>query len=129
LQPGFRLSQRYVAPPELAVESMQSSRRIGVHEVSDEKVLLVTKHRVTGAERCDWWPSVAEAEASDMIVLEVRDRIKVEKRKSNWKGLASLLGIALWRSGTQDAYIRDRALDQREFFESIDDKLAGRPKS
>jgi hypothetical protein len=99
-----------------------NKRRVGVHEAADERVLLVTKHRITGAERCDWWPSVQEAERSDQIVLEVRDKIRIQKHKSNWTGLASVLGIVLGRSGTQDHYVRDRSLDQKEFFESVEDK-------
>lgn len=101
---------------------MKTFRHPGVHEASEERVLLVTKHKITGAERCDWWPSVEEAEQSDMKVLEVRERIKIEKHKSNWTGLSSLLGLALWRSGTQDQYLRKRSLDQKEFFESVEDK-------
>ena len=101
---------------------MPAIRRPGVHEVSNERVLLVTKHKITGAERCDWWPSVEEAEQSDMKVLEVRERRSVEKNKSNWKGLDSLLGIVLWKSGVQDHYVRKNALKQTEFFESVDDK-------
>lgn len=101
-------------------------RRPGVHDAAEERVLLVTKHKITGAERVDWWPSVEEAEASDMKVLEVRQRIRKEKHKSNWTGLASLLGIALGPSGTQDYYLRDNTFKQREFFESVDDKQANK---
>lgn len=102
--------------------AIKTFRKPGVHEADDERVLLVTKHKVTGAERCDWWPSVEEAEASDLKVLEVRERVKIEKHKRNWKGLASLLSVVLGPSGTQDHYVRDRSLDQKEFFESVDDK-------
>ncbi|MBI1289664.1 hypothetical protein GC173_00275 [bacterium] len=102
--------------------AIKTFRRVGVHEADDERVLLVTKHKITGAERCDWWPSVAEAEASDMQVLEVRERIRIEKRKSDWKGLTSLLRVVLGPSGAQDHYVRDRSLDQKEFFESVADK-------
>ncbi|MCC6545703.1 hypothetical protein IT570_00935 [Candidatus Sumerlaeota bacterium] len=101
---------------------MAEFRHPGVHEADTDRVLLVTKHRVTGAERCDWWPSVEEAERSDMIVLEVRNRIKIEKHKSNWTGLSSVLNSALGKSGTTEEYTRKRALDQKEFFESIEDK-------
>ncbi|MEO8376379.1 MAG: hypothetical protein ABI579_01810 [Candidatus Sumerlaeota bacterium] len=97
-------------------------RHPGVHEADESRVLLVTKHKITGAERCDYWPSVEEAERSDQIVLEVRERIKIEKHKSNWTGLASLLNMSLGKSGTTENYTRKRALDQKEFFESIDDK-------
>ncbi|CAN5438462.1 hypothetical protein BH09SUM1_BH09SUM1_32730 [soil metagenome] len=82
----------------------------------------MTKHKITGAERCDWWPSVKEAEESDQIVLEVRERIKTEQHKRNWTGLSSVLMNVLGRSGTQDAYVRARSLDQKEFFESVEDK-------
>jgi len=102
-------------------------RKPGVHEADDERVLLVTKNRVTGAERVDWWPSVKEAEESNMIVQEVRERAKVEKHKRDWTGLASVLHLLLGKSGTQDYYLRDRSLDQREFFESVEDKRK-RPK-
>ncbi len=101
-------------------------RRPGIHETSTERVLLVTKHKVTGAERCDWWPSVEEAEQSDMNVLEVRERVTIEKHKSNWTGLASMLFLALGKGGPQDAYTRRRPLDQLEFFESVDDKKQNR---
>ena len=94
-------------------------RKPGHHNACEERVLLVCKHKVTGAERCDWWPSVEEAEASDWKVLEVRERIKTEKPE--WKGLWSVLGLALGRSGTQDKYVRNRSLDQKEFFEVVDD--------
>lgn len=98
---------------------MSSNRHPGVHEIEDERVLLVCKHKITGSERIDWWPSVEEAERCDMEVLEVRDRVATEKRKKDWTGLASILGLILWRSGTQDYYTRDRALDQEEFFEPV----------
>jgi hypothetical protein len=101
---------------------MHAIRTPGVHEVCDEKVLLVTKHRVTGAERVDWWSSVKEAEESDLIVLEQRDKVTVEKRKKNWTGLASLLHMVFGKSGTTPWYTRERPLDQREFFESVDDR-------
>lgn len=101
---------------------MAEYRHPGIHEADTDRVLLVTKHKITGAERCDWWPSVEEAERSDMIVLEVRERIKIEKHKNNWTGLASVLNGALGKSGTTLDYTRRRSLDQREFFESIDDK-------
>lgn len=97
-------------------------RITGVHENSDEYVLLITKNKITGAERADWWPSREEAEASNMIVLEERRRVKTEKHKKDWKGLASLLRIVLGKSGTQDYYLRRRGLDQREFFESVEEK-------
>lgn len=97
-------------------------RKPGVHTLSEERVLLVTKNKITGAERCDWWPSVEEAEDSNMIVLEVRDRIKVEKEKKDWKGLNSMLNLILGKSGTQDNYLREDTFKQREFFESVDDK-------
>ncbi len=105
---------------------MSTFRRPGIHEVSDERVLLVTKNKITGAERCDWWPSVKEAEESNMIVLEVRDKVKVEKHKKDWKGLSSVLAIALGKSGPQDKYVRTRPLDQREFFEPVEDKSKNR---
>lgn len=105
---------------------MNATRRPGVHETSEERVLLVTKHKITGAERCDWWPSVEEAEISDQIVLEVRERIKIEKRKSNWSGLSSLLNLVLGKSGTTVQYTRHRALDQQEFFEGVDEKKKDR---
>lgn len=98
---------------------MSPNRHPGVHEIEDERVLLVCKSKITGAERVDWWPSVEEAEKSNMNVLEVRDRVRVEKRKKDWKGLASILGLLLWRSGTQDYYTRERTLDQEEFFEPV----------
>lgn len=101
----------------------KAPRRIpGMQEVSDEKVLLVTKNKITGAERCDWWPSVEEAEDSNMEVLEVRERRKVEKNKQDWTGRPSILRFILGKSGTQDLYLRDRSFDQREFFESVEDK-------
>ena len=98
-------------------------RNPGVHEASEDRVLLVTKHKTTGAERVDWWPSVAEAEASDMKVLEVRQRIHLEKNKTNWTGLQSMLRVALGVSGVQDNYIRDNAFKQKEFFETVDEKM------
>jgi hypothetical protein len=101
---------------------MRPARRPGIHEMSDEYVLLVTKHKITGAERVDWWPSRKEAEESNLLVLEERGRRKVEKHKKDWKGLASLLHIVLGKSGTQDYYTRRRGLDQREFFESVEEK-------
>ncbi len=101
---------------------MSTFRRPGIHEVSDEKVLLVTKDKTSGAERVDWWPSVKEAEESNMQVLEVRETRKIQKRKSDWKGLKSMLALALGRSGPQESYLRERSLDQREFFESVEDK-------
>ena len=100
-------------------------RKPGHHEAASERVLLVCKHKVSGAERCDWWPSVEEAEASDWKVLEVRERIKTEPPR--WTGLWSVLGLVLGRSGTQDKYVRNRALDQREFFEVTDDSKKKRP--
>lgn len=101
-------------------------RKPGIHETSEERVLLVTKHKRTGAERCDWWPSIKEAEESDQIVLEVRRTLKVEKHKSDWTGLASMLYLVLGKSGNQDKYVRTRALDQMEFFESVADKTKTR---
>ena len=101
---------------------MAEFRHPGIHEAAENRVLLVCKHKITGAERCDWWPSVEEAERSDMIVLEVRREIKIEKHKSNWTGLASMLNVALGKSGTTVDYTRKRSLDQKEFFESTDDK-------
>lgn len=98
------------------------SRHPGIHEITDERVLLVTRNKSTGQERCDWWPTVEEAEASNMEVLEVRDRIKVEKNKSNWTGLASVLNLVLGKSGTTHYYTRDRCFKQREYFESVDEK-------
>lgn len=106
---------------------MTTKRHPGVHDVEDERVLLVCKNKITGAERVDWWPSVEEAEASNMKVLEVRDRITVEKNKKDWTGLRSVLRLALGKSGAQDSYVRDRALDQEEFFETVTAKK-GRPK-
>ena len=107
--------------------SIAPRRRPGVHEAESNRVLLVTKHKVTGAERCDWWPSVEEAEDSGLNVLEVRDRVTIEKHKRNWTGLASMLFVALGKSGTQDEYLRERPLAQKEFFESVADKKAKRP--
>ena len=104
------------------MSSAKPHRRPGVHEADSHRVLLVTKHKITGAERCDWWPSVEEAEASNMIVLEVRERITIEKHKSNWTGLRSMLRVALGPSGAQDDYLRENTLKQKEFFESVDDK-------
>ena len=101
---------------------MTTYRHPGIHEADEERVLLVTKHKVTGAERCDWWPSVEEAERSDMKVLEVRERIKIEKHKKNWSGLSSVLHLVLGKSGTTEEYTRKRSLDQKEFFESVDEK-------
>lgn len=96
-------------------------RHPGIQEADEERVLLVTKHRITGAERVDWWPSVAEAERSDMIVLEVREKVRIEKTKK-WTGLSSLLNLVLGKAGTTDRYTRQRSLDQREFFEAVDTK-------
>lgn len=108
---------------------MSAIRRPGVHEASEERVLLVTKHKVTGAERIDWWPSKEEAEASDLTVLETRERVKIEKEKKDWTGLASLLNLVLGKSGTTARYLRPRALDQREFFEPVEDKNLDRKKA
>jgi hypothetical protein len=104
----------------------QPRRHPGVQEVEEERVLLVTKHRITGAERCDWWPSEQEAKDSNLDILEVRKRIHVPKVKKDWKGLASLLHMVLGKSGTQDYYTRQRPLDQREFFETVDDRRLNR---
>lgn len=103
-------------------------RHPGVQEASAERVLLVTKNKITGAERCDWWPSVEEAEDSNMKVLEVRERITIEQNKKDWKGLASILRLVLGPSGAQDHYLRERALDQKEFFESVEDKKTKKKK-
>ncbi len=108
---------------------MPSRRHPGVHEAAEERVLLVTKDRNTGAERCDWWPSVEEAKECDQEVLEVRQRIRVERKKKSWTGLDSLLNFVLGASGTQDHYVRDRPFDQREFFESVDDKMESRKRN
>jgi hypothetical protein len=103
-------------------------RHPGVQEVDEERVLLVCKDKSTGAERVDWWPSEEEARDSNMEILEVRRRVRVEKEKTNWTGLNSLLRIVLGRSGTQDAYTRERPVDQREFFETPDDRRLSRKK-
>lgn len=107
---------------------MRARRHPGVQEVSAERVLLVTKDKTTGAERCDWWPSVEEAEESNQKVLEVRERMSIERKKTNWTGLASVLNLVLGASGTQDYYTRKRPFDQREFFESVDQKIASRKR-
>ena len=102
---------------------MRARRHPGVQEVSTEKVPLVTKDKTTGAERCDWWPTVEEAEDSNQKVLEVREKITVERKKKNWTGLASVLNLVLGASGTQDNYTRKRPFGQREFFEPVDEKI------
>ena len=100
----------------------QPFRHPGVQEASEERVLLVTRSKAGGQERIDWWPSVAEAEASDHIVLEVRRRIHVEKEKKNWTGSASFWRFILGKSGTQDRYTRESAYEQKEFYDSVLDK-------
>lgn len=97
-------------------------RHPGVHDAHEERVLLVTKNTITGAERVDWWPSVEEAEDSNLKVLEVRRKITVPRRKTNWKGLKSLLYTVLGKSGTQDFYVHERNYDQKEFFEVVNER-------
>ncbi len=108
---------------------MRARRHPGIHDAVEERVLLVTKDRSTGAERCDWWPSVEEAKASNQEVLEERDRIRVERKKKDWTGLDSLLNLVLGASGTQDHYVRDRPFDQKEFFEPVDEKIEARKRN
>jgi len=105
---------------------IKSRRHPGIHEAAEERVLLVTKDKTTGAERCDWWPSVEEAEESNMVGLEVRDRIKIQKKQKRWQGLASVLCQILGKSGTQDYYLRKRPLEQKEFFETVEEKNPGK---
>lgn len=107
---------------------MRAARHPGVQEQEEERVLLVTKNKITGAERVDWWPSVEEAERSNMIVKEVRQKISTPKQKkvTEWSGLKLLARLLLGASGTQDNYIRERPLHQKEFFESVDEKMKDR---
>ena len=101
-------------------------RHPGLEDIEEERVFLVTKHSITGSERADWWPSEQEARDSNYDILEVRQRIRVPREKKDWTGLGSLLRMVLGKSGTQDYYTRQRPLDQREFFESVDDKKKNR---
>ncbi len=104
---------------------MAEARIPGFHEMAEERVLLVTKNKITGAERVDWWPSVEEAENSNMIVLEERRRISTPRKKKvhEWTGLKLIARLLLGPSGTQDNYMRERPLRQKEFFESVDEKM------
>lgn len=93
-----------------------SSLKVGLREVTDEKVLLVCRSKVTGAERVDWWPSVEEAQRHDMEVIEVRERIKVPHRVMEPTGLWKLGEMILGRAISQEILVRRRSMDQKEFF-------------
>ncbi len=100
---------------------MATNRHPGVHEYADERVLLVTRDKATGQERCDWWTSVEEAEASNMEVLEVREKMTVDKT-AEFKGMMWWARALLGKAGAQNTFIRSRGIDAQEFFESAADK-------
>ncbi|MDX2176133.1 MAG: hypothetical protein SF028_06650 [Candidatus Sumerlaeia bacterium] len=87
----------------------------GLREQTEEKVLLVVRSKSNGGTRIDWFPSVEEAQAHDMEVLEVRERIQLAK-KPEATGFMKLLEMTLGRAASQDRLIHEKTLRQKEYF-------------
>lgn len=92
------------------------SLQVGLREQTTEKVLLVCQSKSNGGIRIDWWPSVEEAVAHDMIVLEVREKVTLPPKHTPKSPLYKKLFFFLGKGGAQDELLLRNGFDRKEWF-------------